>query len=312
MARQHRPGFQKLPAPPGAPVCVATLACLVILACLPAGGCSRSPADGSVARLTVAVSIQPQAFFTRRIGGDQVDVQVMVSPGQSPHTYDPTGRQLAGLAGARLYLAIGAPMEQSLLPRIRESFPELPIFDTTEGITRLEASANQMAGQAHETDPHVWLSLRQARILAQNTCAALARVDSARATDYQENLAALQAELAALDADITRILEPFRGSELLVYHPAYAYFAADYGLQQVAIEAGGIEPTPRHLAEILEHTRQQDTRVLFVQPESSLPTAQKIAQQMGLQTVILDPLAIDYLDNLRGMALAIRAALERE
>jgi zinc transport system substrate-binding protein len=204
------------------------------------------------------------------------------------------------------------PMERSFLPKVRRSFPDLPIIDTAAGIPLHEEPGNEQPGQAHEPDPHVWLSLRLARSLARSTCEALADVDPDHTPAFRGRLADLQADLAALDADIAQILKPVAGRELLVFHPAFGYFAADYGLDQVAIEAGGIEPTPKHLATLLQRARQQGQRVLFVQPEFGVSAAQKMAHQMGLEVVTLDPLARNYLGNLRDMALSIREALERK
>ena len=106
-------------------------------------------------------------------------------------------------------------------------------------------------------------------------------------------------------------LAPVRGMPLLVYHPAFGHFAAAYGLEQVAVEEGGLSPTPRHLAEILRLVRERNIGTIFAQPQFSESSARAIAREAGLKIVVLDPLARDYAANLESMAAAIAAGLRR-
>ena len=83
-----------------------------------AASCGRAADEGASAeKLRVFVSIPPQAHFVERVGGAYVDVEVLVASGGSPHSFDPTPRQMAKLSRARIYFAIGVPFEQRFLPR---------------------------------------------------------------------------------------------------------------------------------------------------------------------------------------------------
>jgi len=280
-------------------------------------------AAADATKLRVAVSVLPQAQFVERVGGEHVDVQVLVGPGQSPHTYEPTALQLAALAEARLLFSVGMPYEEALLSRIRGAFERLEVVDTRQGIAlrQIEAHSHAHDHDGHEhvhgpscaghdgDDPHIWLSPRLAKIQARTICDALSRVLPERADEFERNLAAFHAELDAVDARIAELLAPLAGRDLVVFHPSYGYFADAYGLRQVAVETAGKEPSPRELAALLAQIKAAGTRVVFVQPQFSTRSAETIAAHIGGRVVQLDPLARDYVANLETMATTIAQAL---
>ncbi len=303
----------------------------VILALLATGlgagrvsGDDPPPADSP--GVSVFVSILPQAYFVDRIGGPFVTTHVMVGPGESPASYDPPPRRMAELAGADLYFAIGVPMEAPILPHIRRSFPRVSIVDTRTGIGDVDEPDSEGAESddhhpterhaadehAHGPDPHVWLDPMLAKTQAAVIADALARFDTTHAPIYLENLSVLSADLDSLDAEIRALLAPVRGAELVVFHPAFGYFAKAYGLKQVAIERGGLAPGPKYLAGVLQDARKRGVSAIFSQPQFSLSSTEAIAHEIGVEVRILDPLARDYMRNLRQMAVEIRDALAPE
>ena len=273
-----------------------------------------SSAYATAAPLTVAVSIPPQAYFLERLGGDSVRPLVMLPPGRSPATYEPTPKQLAALGDARLYFRSGVPFERAFLPKLKRNFPKLQIVDMNQGIKLRpleEAKAHGDHGHGHGAlDPHVWLSPPLAKVQAATMARALSRADPAHADAYAANLAALMADLDRVDKKIAQMLAPYRGRTVLVFHPAYGYFLNAYGLNQKAVETGGKRPGPRQLAHLMEQAQEQGTRVIFVQPQFSAASARALAAELSAQVVPLDPLAVDYLANLERMAGAIANALQ--
>ncbi|MBU0640188.1 MAG: zinc ABC transporter substrate-binding protein [Planctomycetes bacterium] len=269
------------------------------------------------ATLRAYVSIQPQAYFVERIGGKRVHVEVLVGPGQSPATYEPTPRQMAGLTDADVFFRIGVPFEQTLLRKIETLCPDLNIRDTSAGIERrpIEGAPCEHDGHEHEhehsglPDPHIWLAPKLAKVLANNICAELCRLDADQAGEYRRNCAALLAELDQLDAELTKTLEPLKGREFFVFHPAYGYFGAAYGLRQVPVQIAGREPSAKELAQLIDRAKKAGVKVIFVQPQFSQRNAKAIAAAIGGAVVPLDPLARDYVQNLRDMARKIAAAL---
>jgi zinc transport system substrate-binding protein len=288
-------------------------ATLIAAFILPAALCScgRSPAPRSEGKLGVFVSIPPQAYFVGRIGGEHVEVGVMVRPGQDPHTFEPTPRQMAGLSRARAYFSIGLPFETRILGKVASMNKDLTVFDTTAGIALRpeEGGEDEHGHHDGEMDPHTWLDPKLAKIEAANICAGLKALDPANAAAYDENLRAVESDLNALDAKIAAALAPLKGKPFMVYHAAFGYFADAYGLVQVPVALEGKEPTARQLAALIEQAKQEHVRVIFVQPQFPKGTAQSVADEIGGVVVPMDPLAQDYVANLEDVADKIQRAL---
>ncbi len=263
--------------------------------------------------LEVFVSILPQRYFVERIGGEHVRVGVLVGPGQSPATYEPTPRQMARLAKAQVFFRVGVAFETSLLRKIASISPNLPVVDTRRGVRLLEIGTPHHHGDQHAAgkDPHIWLDPKRVRIQAQTIAQTLRDLVPGHAEDFARNLAAFQADLNAVDARITALLAPLAGRSFLVFHPAYGYFADSYGLKQIAVETAGKSPGPRRIAQWIDTARREGVRIVFVQPQFSAHAARTIATAIDGAVVPLDPLAADYLANLEAMAGHIETALGR-
>lgn len=260
-------------------------------------------------RIKVFVSILPQAYFVERVGGEHVDVSVMVGPGQSPATYEPRPKQMAELNKARLYFRIGVPFENVWMERISKANPNMKVIDTRHGIELLSMMAHHRhddeAHHHHGTgmkDPHIWLSLRLVKTQAQNMCAALISEDLAHRSYYESNLRAFQADLDKLDGEISELLKPIKTRKFMVFHPALGYFARDYAWEEIPIERQGKEPSAKMLAGLIERAKAEGIKVVFVQQQFGHASAEMIARAIGGKVVYIDPLAKDYLANMRKIA----------
>lgn len=288
------------------------LVMIATAATLAAGGGSSGRASELT---TVAVSILPQREFVQRVAGDLVRVEVLVLPGHSPATYEPTPRQMTRLAEADLWIRIGVPFEGSVLHNLAEVAPNLRIVDGAQGIelVTMDSSphptdAGPAAGHEHLVDPHFWLDPLLVKIHARTIASELCNLMPSNCDQLQNNLIQFHAELDAVNERIASTLKPAAGRDLFVFHPAYGYLARRYGLRQVAVESGGKQPTARRLAELTEAVRASQTRALFVQPQFAGSGARAVADAVGVELVQLDPLAADYLANLETMAARIAAA----
>ena len=117
-------------------------------------------------------------------------------------------------------------------------------------------------------------------------------------------------ELVDLDLELKRLFETTADhAEFMVFHPSWGYFAHAYGLEQVPIEIEGKEPKPAELKYLIEHGKKIGIEVIFVQPQFSWQAAQTIAQATTAQIVVVDPLATDWAENLRQVAVKLSAAL---
>ncbi|MCP4710093.1 MAG: zinc ABC transporter solute-binding protein [Planctomycetes bacterium] len=284
-------------------------------------GCGGGGDEGAVVdgKVSVVVSIDPQGYFVERVGGEYVTYVVMAPPGSSPHTYEPTPQQMVKLGDASLYFSIGVPFEQMLLENITSTHESLKIVDTRAGITLRKmktAHEHVVDSVAHvhevsEPDPHIWLDPILVKQQAGAMAKALIEVDPGHKEAYQSNLALFVADLEVVHAEIESILAPLKGQTFLVYHPAFGYFGDRYGLVQEAVEIEGKDASPRQLTELIAEAKADKVKVIFVQSQFPVDSAEAVAAEIGGVVVPMDPLAKDYLENLRKMAKALEEGLKK-
>jgi zinc transport system substrate-binding protein len=292
----------------------------------------------------VFVSIVPQKFFVQQIGKDLVDISVMVQPGADPHAYEPKPKQMIDLSKSKIYFAIGVSFENAWLDKIAAVNPDMRVVHTDHGIEKLAMAAHHHhddADEHHEgkhhdknshdhkkgehhgdadhdedhhehagLDPHIWLSPPLVKIQARSILAALREVDPEHRNVYDANFKAFSAQIDQLDADIKKIFAGKTGLQFMVFHPAWGYLAHAYGLKQVPIEIEGKNPKPAQLKELIQHARKNDIKVVFVQPQFSTKSAELVAREIGGQVAFADPLAEDWIANLRQIADKFQAALK--
>ncbi|MDH4317631.1 MAG: zinc ABC transporter substrate-binding protein [Desulfobulbaceae bacterium] len=264
--------------------------------------------------ISIFVSILPEVYFVEKIGGDKVSVHALVSPGQSPHTYAPTPKQMALLADSRAYFRIGVPFENSLVPKIQSTMNELRIIDLRDGISLLEMQSHEETEEddhnhgEEELDPHIWLDPMLVKRQAELIKTTLNKIDPFNSSFYENNFKTFAGELDTLHKELSEILTPLAGHTIYVFHPAYGYFCRAYGLHQKSVSINGKEPGARHLARLIDSAKAEGVKVIFVQPQFSRKAASSIARAIGGVVVALDPLAEDYIENMKSMAVQIRDA----
>ncbi len=282
-------------------------------------GCGSTAADRPTGEsLPVFAGIPPVAYLVEQIGGRHVKVDVLVQPGQDPHTFEPTPQQVLALSRAAAFFEIGMPFERVLLEKVRDGNRRLVVVDTTRGIEKRKMDAPCCeSGDDHdhdeeaagEPDPHVWLSPALLKVQAQDIEAALEQIDAAHAPEYRQNLAALVERLDAVEQYARKMLEPYHGRAFYVYHPGFGYFADAFGLKEKAIEAGGRTPAARQLRLLIEQARSDGVKTVFVQPEFAPQGAQAVTEALGAKVVPLNGLAKDVVGNIEDIAKKIDASL---
>ncbi len=250
-------------------------------------------------KILVAVTILPEAEFVEKVGGERVKVVVMIPPGASPHTYEPTPKQLVEVSKAKIYFKVGSGVdfELSFMNKIIEVSRNIKVVDCSEGIRVLDK------------DPHIWLSPRNARIMVKNIYDALVQIDPENKDYYYQNMKSYIQELDNLDKEITRILANVTNRCFMIYHPAWGYFARDYNLTQIPVEKEGKKPTIQGLMALIDQARKLKMKVIFVSPQFDVKKAETIAESIHGKTVFLDPLAKDYVKNLRSAALELARSM---
>lgn len=294
-------------------------------------GVEPEPAD---AEQVVSVSIPPQVYLVERIAGPGVQVNTLVQGGESPATYQPTDRQVSQVLRSRVYFRIGVPFEHGRwLDAIRDSGALMKVVDLREGIAlryfggcshaETETGAHDSPGRkaamqeasgpeeaehdhAHEgADPHIWLAPVNLITMSRTIAKALGEINPVQADQYQARLDTLVSELEALHEELKKILSPYAGKCIFIYHPAWGYFCDAYGLVQVAIEFEGKEPSDEELSRVQEKMRATKAKVIFAQPQIAGKAVEAVAHAVGVKVVILDPLEADLLQNLRHAARTI-------
>ncbi|WP_135612799.1 metal ABC transporter solute-binding protein, Zn/Mn family [Methanococcoides sp. AM1] len=262
--------------------------------------------------LVVAVSILPQQEFVEKIAGDRINVVVLIPPGASPATHEPTAGQLRDVADARAYFTVGSglPFENVWLEKIETVNEDMLIVDCSEGIPIIEMHEEEHeeeqdtevneeeTGHDHGgVDPHIWTSPMNAKIMVENTYLGLIKIDPDNRDFYLQNKDAYLKELDEADARIRATLGGDGGS-FMTYHPSWDYFATEYGLDMITIEEEGKEPSPKDMQRLIDEAEEKNIKVIFVQAQFSTQSAGAIASEIGGEVVTVDPLAKDYINNL--------------
>jgi zinc transport system substrate-binding protein len=294
----------------------------MIIFLLMTAGCAQQRTDVSAANgtapFTIAVTIMPQKQFVERITGENARIIVLVPPGASPHTHEPTPKQLEDISQASVYVKVGSGIdfERAWMDKLIGINPRMIIVDSSKGIHLIsgyhdddEADAatgtqNHESEEATGIDPHIWLSPKNAKIMVENTYEGIARADPVNKTEYRANTDAYLKELDQLDSDINRKISQTQIHTIMVYHPAWSYFARDYGLVQIPIETDGKDPSPQGIENLIRQAKEGNITVVFASPEYSTKSADVIAKEIGGSVVLVDPLKEDYLGNLRNVASA--------
>lgn len=285
-------------------------------------GLSFCGEGGAGGKVNVFVGIEPIAYFVERVGGPLVQVSVLVGPGQDPHTFEPTPKLMAKLARAKVFFNLGFPFEETLVKKLGATFKNAEIVNIQKGIELRPVDekdgdhhVGEEHGHAHEADAldrHTWLDPQLAKIQAGTIADTLIQVDPKNRQMYEANLKNFRADLDRIHEQLKEALAPVKGKSFFVFHPAFGYFAREYGLRQVAVEIEGKEPTARQLARLIKNAKEHDVKVIFVQPQFPKKNAENLAESIGGAVVPIDDLARDYVTNLEEIAKKLKSALQSQ
>ncbi len=263
----------------------------------------------NTAQVRAATTIIPLGEFVSAVGGERVDVSVLVPPGAEPHTFEPSPSQIRQVADADIYFKNGVGLE-NWVDNIIGVNPQMLVVDTSRNVSLITGTGEAMSADGSiAMDSHIWLSPRRAMIQVQNICDGLIAVDPAGRGYYINNRDSYIAELRELDAYLNSTFAGTKKKKFIVLHPAWIYFARDYGLEQIAIETEEKEPGPRYLAEVVDTARANNITTVFVEPQYNPKMAEVIAKEIGGTVVSIDDLAPNYADNLRTVGEKIRESL---
>lgn len=248
----------------------------------------------------VIVTVAPTKFIVERIAGDKVIVEKFVPAGASPHSFEPTSRQLLEASKGVLWFRIGEGFEGRTLDVFKG---KTKIINLRDGLPLICGKSCQCHPQDPH-DPHIWLSTRLLKIQSKTIAQALSELLPDSKPLFESNLAELTAELDILDDEIKAMVAASPRKYILVTHPAFGYFCRDYGLTQLSIEFEGKEPTPRQMTDLLQLAREQKIDRIFLEPQHNTKGGLRIASELNIPTFWLDPYKENVLENLKTIAKA--------
>jgi len=288
--------------------------------------CSGTGEFSESNRMSVLVTVIPQRYFVEKIAGDLVDVTILIPPGANPAAYELSPSDMRHISGAAVWFTVGLQRENSWIASLTSLNESMRVVNSVERIQRLpigrydipgeellmETEASSHGHDPTETDPHVWLSPELVRSQASIVCETLTAVDPENAVLYAGNLSLFLGEIDSLQSEIHALLDPHRGERFMVFHPAWGYFADEYGLIQVPIEVSGSEPSPAEMGRLMDFGTRDSLAAVFVSPQFSQSSAETIAGELGARVIVIDPLAENWAENILFVAGELALAMEKQ
>ena len=279
----------------------------IIIALILSGGCQEKATQSNI----LLVSILPQKYFVEQITGNQFQVEVMVPPGASPASYDPTPQQLTQLSKALLYFKIGyIGFEQTWIPKLESEYPDLPFIDCSKNVTFMEMIEDHSDHTHHGVEPHIWMSPKNARIIAKNIWMAVCDINPKDKDFYTANYNSLIEKIDGLDKFIHTQLDNLSKRSFIIYHPALTYFALEYNLEQFPIEKDGKEPSARYMEKIIQKAKEKEIQLIFIQKEFNQNEAHTLEMEINGKVVVIDPLVYNWLDQMKFITLQLSENLK--
>ena len=269
-------------------------------------------------KINVFVSIMPQKYFAEKVGGNLVNVSVLVPSGTSPENFDPSPKQIVQLGSADVYFTIDIPFENIFLDKLKAGKKKLVVAGCDKDVLKLRNPEHKEHEHEHEHghhhhgefDPHIWTDPELIKIIARNMADTFSSLDPGNAAAYASNLDILNREMDDLQDELSQKLVPYKGRIFYVYHSAYTYFAYRFGLVQKSIETGEKEPTPAKLRELVNQAEQDRVKTIFIQPEFPAAGARRVAEAIGGKTVTMSVLEYDVPANMRKTAALLAESFE--
>ena len=285
----------------------------LIILCVILAGCKGTPqkqadsgktsgTEKQAVTVTVTVTISPYKYFVDQIAKGKVDVNVMVSNGNNPETYEPYAQQMMELSKSALYLKVGSiGFEQTWMKKLQDNAPDMKVIDTSVGIKPAKTPGGNI-------DPHVWMSCQNARIIASNILKALCNLEPKNKAFFEKNYLSL---LKIIDKRDSTIREGFKNHpemvrKFVIYHPILTYFARDYQLEQLAIEEEGREPSAAQLKSLIERARKEKIKFCLIQAEFANRNTTTFINESHTKPMDINPLQGDWNWAMQEAAAAVQ------
>lgn len=264
-------------------------------------GCKKVSENEIDSKPIVTVSILPQKYFIDRITDGKIDVNVMVPEGSDPHTYEPSARQMQDLSNSDAYFRMGyIEFELAWMSKFEALNTKMKIVDLSKNALLIEPEDKHDDHGHHEhhsgIDPHIWSSPVEAKKICQLLFESLVELYPQHKDGFIENHTLLLKDIDSMDLYIKKNFQTLETKKFMIYHSALAYFARDYNLEQIAVEADGKEPTPLDIKNIIELAQKENIKVIFVQKQFNTHNAEVLANEIKGRVVQVDPLGYNWIE----------------
>lgn len=249
--------------------------------------------------MKVTASIAPIAFLAEEIGGDSVDVQVLLPPGTDAESFEPQLGKLRDLEGASLFAATGLmPFESKIAAALGEVPRYVPLAGGIDPVNGTHGDEG--------ADPHIWMSPRNLRVMGASLAAAMEAARPGASDYFAENWKALDARLDSLDRYVSAALAGAGAPVFLVWHPSLSYFARDYGLRQVSVGFEGKEGSAVGTRDRVAAAMAAAPKVYFLQADEDPRTARTLQVPDGTRIETINIMAPDLEAEIKKIADALR------
>jgi len=271
---------------------------------------SCSTSSDEVDKEIITVSIEPFRFFVSAIAGDDYLINVIVPPGASPATYEPPPAVIKDLSNSKLLIINGyLGFEMAWFDRIINTGENVEVLQLADSQDLIAADSHRHGDIIHYTgvDPHFWVSPQRALVIARDIKDFLVEQNPSESLVYNENFQKLDSIIRETDSYIKTAFEKTDDRSFMIFHPSLTYLAHDYGLDQIPVEKEGKEPSPSELKKLIDTGRDKNIKAIFVQREFDKKNAELIGDEIGAETIVIDPLSSEWdksiryiVDNIRG------------
>jgi zinc transport system substrate-binding protein len=270
--------------------------------------CGRRNDPGSK---IISVSIAPFKYFVEGISGKNFTVNVMVPPGANPHIYEPFPGQINNLRQSLAYISNGyLGFEMTWLDRFYEMNSRMKKLSLGDNIDLIKTEHHNDEALFESADPHYWVSPKCALKMASSVREFLIELDPQNNKKYNENYDKLIEKINRVDSMAKDLSLTGSKKVFMIYHPNLEYLARDYGLEEIAVEKEGKEPTPSRLMELVDRAKSDHLKVILVQREYDTKNARAVAEETGARVAIIDPLSEDWYSSTTEIISIIKSSFK--
>jgi zinc transport system substrate-binding protein len=258
----------------------------------------------------ITVSIAPFKYFVEAIAGNDFEVNVMVPAGSNPHIYEPFSEQINKLRKSVAYISNGyLGFEMTWLDRFYETNKNMKRLSLGDKIDPLVSEHRHEGEHVEGADPHYWVSPKCALIMASSVKEFICQLNPAQKQKYENNYQSLVSKILEIDKKAQNSFSGIKSRSFMIYHPNLGYLARDYGLEEIPVEFEGKEPTPSRMRDLIDRARKERLKIIFVQKEYDTKNARAIADEIGAEIKIIDPLSEDWMKATNDIIDAVNLSL---